>query len=52
MKFKDFQFGLQLISKNTGQKELVVDRDAVETPGKILSDWVVASYRKEPAQGV
>ena len=46
-RFKDFQFGLKLISQNTGQKEFVVDRDAVETPDKILSDWVVASYRKE-----
>ena len=45
-KFKDFQFGLKLISQNNGQKEFTIDRDAVETPDKILSEWVVASYRK------
>ena len=49
-KFKDFQFGLKLISQNTGQKEFVIDRDGVEAPDKILSDWVVASYRKEDSK--
>lgn len=45
-KFKDFQFGLKLIAQNTGQKEFVVERDVVENPDRILSDWVVASYRR------
>jgi endopeptidase Clp ATP-binding regulatory subunit ClpX len=45
-RFKDFQFGLKLISQNSGQKEFRIDVDAVETPDKVLSDWVVASYRK------
>ncbi|HEY3915061.1 MAG TPA: AAA family ATPase [Verrucomicrobiae bacterium] len=44
-RFKDFQFGLKLIWQNTGQKEFVIDADAVETPDKILSEWVVKSYR-------
>ena len=44
-KFKDYQFGLRLISQNTAQTEFVLDRDAAETPDKVLSDWVVASYR-------
>jgi endopeptidase Clp ATP-binding regulatory subunit ClpX len=44
-RFKDFQFGLKLIWQNTGQKEFVIDADAVESPDKILSDWVVKSYR-------
>lgn len=44
-RFKDFQFGLRLISKNTGQAEFVVDRTVVDAPDKALSDWVVASYR-------
>jgi endopeptidase Clp ATP-binding regulatory subunit ClpX len=43
--FKDFQFGLRLIASNTGRQSFVIDRDAVETPDKILSEWVVASYR-------
>jgi ATP-dependent Clp protease ATP-binding subunit ClpX len=49
-RFKDFQFGLKLILKNTGQREFEVDRDAVEEPDKMLSQWVVASYR-EPEKG-
>lgn len=44
-RFKDFQFGLKLISANSGQTEFTLDRSAVETPEKALSDWVVASYR-------
>jgi ATP-dependent Clp protease ATP-binding subunit ClpX len=44
-RFKDFQFGLKLITQNSGPREFVIDRDAVEAPDKILSDMVVASYR-------
>jgi ATP-dependent protease HslVU (ClpYQ) ATPase subunit len=44
-RFKDFQFGLKLIWQNTGQKEFVIDVEAVESPDKILSDWVVKSYK-------
>jgi len=52
IRFKDFQFGLKLIAQNSGQQEFVIDRDAVEAPDKILSEWVVASYRASaPAQG-
>lgn len=44
-RFKDYQFGLKLIAQNTGQKEFKVDVSAVEAPDKVLSEWVVASYR-------
>lgn len=44
-KFKDFQFGLKLIEQNTGKKEFTVGVDSVEQPDKVLSEWVVASYR-------
>jgi ATP-dependent Clp protease ATP-binding subunit ClpX len=44
-RFKDFQFGLKLIAQNSGRREFIIDRDAVEAPDKVLSDWVVASYR-------
>jgi len=47
-RFKDFQFGLKLISQNTGQQEFVIDTDAVDAPDKVLSDWVVKSYRNHP----
>ncbi|MFA6543807.1 MAG: AAA family ATPase [Limisphaerales bacterium] len=46
-KFKDFQFGLKLVSGNTGRKEFTLDTEAVAAPEKTLSEWVVASYRKE-----
>jgi ATP-dependent Clp protease ATP-binding subunit ClpX len=49
-RFKDFQFGLKLISQNSGQQEFVIDLDAVQSPDKVLSDWVVNSYRKPEAQ--
>jgi len=45
-RFKDFQFGWKLIAQNSGQKEFLIDANAVEAPDKTLSDWVVASYRK------
>src|SRR5215831_10717220 len=39
-RFKDFQFGLKLIAQNSGQKEFVIDTDAVQAPDRLLSDWV------------
>jgi endopeptidase Clp ATP-binding regulatory subunit ClpX len=44
-RFKDFQFGLKLIQQNTGQTEFTIDSDVVENPQKVLSDWVVQSYK-------
>jgi hypothetical protein len=44
-RFKDFQFGLRLIAQNTGQKEFVINVEAVTNPDRVLSDWVVKSYR-------
>jgi hypothetical protein len=46
-KFKDYQFGLRLICQNTGQNSFIIDCDAVENPDKVLSQWVVESYRKQ-----
>jgi hypothetical protein len=43
--FKDYQFGLGLIRRNTGQSEFVIPVEAVDTPDRVLSQWVVASYR-------
>jgi hypothetical protein len=51
-RFKDFHFGLKLIAQNSGRKEFVIDKDAVESPDKVLSDWVVASYRSAGQTGV
>jgi endopeptidase Clp ATP-binding regulatory subunit ClpX len=46
VRLKDFQFGLKLISQNSGQAEFEIDEAAVRNADKTLSDWVVASYRK------
>jgi ATP-dependent protease Clp ATPase subunit len=43
--FKDYQFGLGLIARNSGQSEFVIPVEAVEAPDRVLSQWVVASYR-------
>ncbi len=43
--FKDFHFGLKLVAQNSGQKEFVLDENAVREPDKVLSEWVVSSYR-------
>ncbi len=50
-RFKDFQFGLKLIAQNSGQKEFVIGPEVVQAPDKVLSDWVVASYRKSGQSG-
>jgi len=44
-RFKDFQFGLKLIMQNSAQSEFVIDEEAARNPDKVLSEWVVASYR-------
>jgi ATP-dependent Clp protease ATP-binding subunit ClpX len=42
--FKDFQFGLSLIKKNTGRNQFVLGRKAVDRPDKFLSELVLESY--------
>jgi endopeptidase Clp ATP-binding regulatory subunit ClpX len=46
-RFKDYQFGLKLVAQNTGRDEFELDVAAVQTPDQVLSEWVVASYRKK-----
>jgi ATP-dependent Clp protease ATP-binding subunit ClpX len=42
--FKDFQFGLSLIKKNTGKTEFVLGKAAIDAPDKFLSELVLRSY--------
>ncbi len=42
-KFKDFEHGLSIIHRNTGQTVFKVGKLAVENPDKELSQWVVRS---------
>jgi endopeptidase Clp ATP-binding regulatory subunit ClpX len=43
--FKDFEFGLKLISKNSGQTSFTIDRSVVGAPDQAMSRWVVNSYK-------
>lgn len=43
--FKDYQFGLTLICRNSGRTEFVIPAHAVENPDGVLSEWVVGSYQ-------
>src|SRR2546428_1132522 len=42
--FKDYQFGLNLIRKNTARTKFVINAEAVDAPDKFLSELVVQSY--------
>jgi hypothetical protein len=42
--FKDYQFGLNLVKKNTGRSRFVLGAEAVEGPDSCLSELVVQSY--------
>ena len=48
--FKDYQFGLTLIKRNSGRLEFAIPLRAVENPDGVLSEWVVASYRNPPEE--
>ncbi|MGI8820238.1 MAG: AAA family ATPase [Chthoniobacterales bacterium] len=49
--FKDYQFGLNLIHKNTGQSNFALTRESIDAPDKFLSDLVVRShYPLAPAE--
>src|SRR5213080_2203362 len=42
--FKDYQFGLSLVKKNTGRNKFVLGAEAVDAPDRCLSELVVQSY--------
>lgn len=44
--FKDYPFGLQLVSRSSGQKAFHIDQESVDHPDRFLSELVVASYRQ------
>ncbi len=45
-KFRDYEFGLKLINKNTGQQRFTVNHDTVEKAVEEISRWVRESYAK------
>ncbi len=46
-RFKDFQHGLQIISRNTGRTGFLITERVVRNPDACLSDWVVASFKEK-----
>jgi len=49
-RFKDFQHGLKIISRNTDQAHFVIDEKVAKNPDDELSDWVVKSFKKKKAK--
>jgi len=45
--FRDYQFGLKLIQKNTGQNAFEIGAEAIDDPDKYLSNQVVSSYNED-----
>lgn len=43
-KFQDFEYGLKLISRNTGKSGFTITKEAVQEPGNTLSKWITRSY--------
>jgi ATP-dependent Clp protease ATP-binding subunit ClpX len=46
-KFKDYPYGLKLISEKGNINEFVITREAVIDPDKELSNWVVAGFQDQ-----
>ncbi|MCC5835787.1 MAG: AAA family ATPase [Opitutales bacterium] len=44
-RFKDFEHGLKIISRNTGQEQFTIDAEMARDPDGQLSKWVVESFR-------
>ena len=45
-KFKDFEYGLNIIHRNTGQTVFKIGKLAIEDADKELSKWVVRSIEQ------
>tara|TARA_B100001248_G_scaffold262669_1_gene260634 strand:+ start:21959 stop:23626 length:1668 start_codon:yes stop_codon:yes gene_type:complete len=43
-RFKDFEHGLKIVSRNVGQDSFTIDKTAAMDPEKAVSDWVVKSF--------
>ncbi|MCB1120796.1 MAG: AAA family ATPase, partial [Verrucomicrobiae bacterium] len=47
--FKDYEHGLKIVSRNTGQTRFLITEAAVENPDGELSKWVVESIKGKEA---
>jgi len=48
-KFRDFQHGLKLIVRDGEPHRFTITREVVDAPDKVLSRWVVESFRPQPS---
>lgn len=49
-RFKDFEHGLKIISRNSGQTTFTIDAEMAHDPDGQLSKWVVESFRNRQSQ--
>ena len=49
---KDYEYGLELISDKTGQKEFIITREAVDNPEGYLDRTTREIYRRQSDQRV
>lgn len=47
-RFKDFEHGLKIVSRNTEETKFVIDGEMAREPDRELSKWVVESFKKRP----
>jgi hypothetical protein len=46
--FKDYPFGLKLVTRSTGETRFALDAGAIADPDKFVSELVVRSCRPHP----
>ena len=46
--FKDFEFGLKLVSKHSGQTTFRIDPEVIAAPDQAISRWVVEACKSSP----
>ncbi len=51
-KFKDYEHGLKIISRNSGDQVFEITKANIESPDKELSRWVVKSFNDEKETSV
>jgi len=49
-RFRDFHHGLKLITRDGESRRFVITREVIDSPDKVLSRWVVESFRKEASR--
>ncbi len=48
-RFRNFEYGLSLVSRNRGVDQFTITAEVIDAPDKTLSQWVVESHRESGA---